>query len=132
VIDAIMKAVRTNDVEAFLRHCARDLVVFDMVPPLEQNGAEAVRRSWAISLGSFEGPIEYEVDHLDICMSGDIAFSRSLAQFGGTTKEGTHVMNRLRTTFGFRKIAGQWKVIHEHISVPFDMKSGRALLALEA
>jgi uncharacterized protein (TIGR02246 family) len=132
VIDAIMKAVRTNDVEGFLRHCAPDIVVFDMLAPLEQKGWDALRRSWGIALGSFEGPIEYEVDHLDISISGDVAWSRSLAQFGGTTKEGTRIENRLRSTLGFRKINGEWKVVHEHVSVPFDMRNGQALLNLEA
>ena len=132
LIDAIMKAVRTNDVDAFLRLCAPDIVVFDMLPPLEQKGPQAIRQSWGIALGSFEGPIEYEVDHLDISISGDIAFSRSLVHYGGTTKEGTRITNHLRSTLGFRKVEGQWKVIHEHLSVPFDMKSGRALLELDA
>ncbi len=131
VIDAMMKAVRTNDVEAFLRHCAPDIVVFDMLAPLQQKGWEALRRSWGIALQGFEGPIEYEIDHLDIAMSGDIAMSRSLAHFGGTTKEGTRVANHLRSTLGFRKIGGEWKLVHQHVSVPFDMTSGRALLNLE-
>jgi ketosteroid isomerase-like protein len=131
VIDAIMKAVRTNDVEAFLRHCAPEMVVFDMLPPLQQKGWDAFRGSWGLALASFEGPIEYEVDHLDIHVSGDVAFSRSLAHFGGTTKEGNHVMNHLRTTIGFRKVGGAWKVLHQHVSVPFDMSNGRALLNLD-
>jgi ketosteroid isomerase-like protein len=132
VIDAIIKAVRTNDVEGFLRQCAPEIVVFDLLPPLEQKGWDAVRHSWHLAMGSFEGPIEYDVDHLDISVSGDIAVSRSLAQFGGTTKDGARIMNRLRSTLGFRKIGGQWKVIHEHVSVPFDMKTGQALLELES
>ncbi|HMJ50820.1 MAG TPA: nuclear transport factor 2 family protein [Polyangiaceae bacterium] len=132
VIDAIAKAVRTNDVDAFLAHCAPDIVVFDLLPPLEQKGPDAVRRGWNIALGSFEGPIEYEVDHLDVSMSGDLAFSRSLAHFGGTTKEGKRVMNHLRSTLGFRKVGGRWKVVHQHVSVPFDMANGTALLQLEA
>src|SRR5690349_14733791 len=66
VIDAIIKAVRTTDVEAFLRHAAPDIVVFDMLAPLEQKGWDAVRRSWRVALGPFEGVIEYDVDHLDV------------------------------------------------------------------
>lgn len=132
VIDALMKAVRTNDVEAFLRHCAPDIVVFDLVAPLEQKGWDAFRRSWDIGLRSFEGPIEYEVEHLDISIGGDIAWSRSLAQFGGTTKDGTRTMNRIRSTLAFRKVGKEWKLVHQHVSVPFDMKNGKALLNLEA
>jgi uncharacterized protein (TIGR02246 family) len=132
VVDAITKAVRTNDVAAFLVHCAPDVVFFDMSPPLQYEGPADLRRHWARSLGSFEGPIEYELDHLDIQVSGDLAFSRSLARFGGTTKDGRRVMNRLRVTFGFRKREGRWAIIHEHMSVPIDMESGKAQLQLEA
>jgi uncharacterized protein (TIGR02246 family) len=132
VIDAITKAVRTNDVETFLSHCAPDIVVFDLPAPLEQKGLEAIRRGWGIALGSFEGPIEYEVDHLDVQVSGDVAWSRSLAHFGGTSKEGKHFIHRLRSTLGFRKIGGRWKIVHQHVSVPFDMENGQALLQLDA
>lgn len=132
VIDAIIKAVRTNDVEAFLRHCAPDLVVFDMLPPLEHKGWDALRRSWGVALGSFEGPIEYDVDHLDVTISGDLAISRSLTYLAGTTKDGTRVTHRLRSTLGFRKIGGEWKVLHQHVSAPFDMHNGQALRNLDA
>jgi len=71
VLDAVTKAVRNNDVDAFLVHCAPDVVFFDMSPPLQYQGQAALRRNWALALGSFEGPIEYELDHLDIAVSGD-------------------------------------------------------------
>jgi ketosteroid isomerase-like protein len=32
--------------------------------------------------------------------------------------------------FGLRKIAGQWLIVHEHASEPFDPESGRARLDL--
>ena len=35
-----------------------------------------------------------------------------------------------RETVGYRKIAGRWKVTHQHSSVPFDMTSGKPLLDL--
>lgn len=50
VIDAITNAVRAEDVEALLSHCAPDIATFDMVPPLKHEGAEAIRRLWAKTL----------------------------------------------------------------------------------
>jgi ketosteroid isomerase-like protein len=117
-------------VEAFVAHCAPDVVVFDMIPPPEQKGVDALRKAWAATLGAFEGPIEYEASHLDVHVSGDVAFSRHLIHFGGTTKDGKIVMNRLRSTLGFRKIAGTWKIVHEHLSVPFDA-NGQAMMTLD-
>jgi uncharacterized protein (TIGR02246 family) len=131
VINGITKAVRAKDVEAFLSHCAPDIVAFDMLPPLEQEGAETIRRNWDTALSSFEGTVEYEVRKLAITAGGDAAFSRCLAFFGGTTKDGKRIVNWLRLTLGFRRIDGQWKVIHQHVSVPFDMENGKAILDLK-
>ena len=131
VIEAIAKAVRANDVEAYLAVCAPDVVTFDMLPPLKHEGHAAVRRTWAAALDSFRGPIDYEVAALDVAASGDTAFTRCLTRFGGTQKDGKRAVNWLRSTLGLRKQGGRWKVVHEHVSVPFEMSSGRALLGLE-
>jgi ketosteroid isomerase-like protein len=36
----------------------------------------------------------------------------------------------MRTTMFYRKVAGEWRITHEHVSVPFDMQSFKALLDL--
>ena len=131
VIDAIAKAVRSNDLEGLVAHFAPEVVVFDMLAPLEHKGVDAVRQSWSMVLEPFEGAVEYDVDHLGILAGGDIAWSRGLSVFKGTTKAGQKVVHRLRMTLGFRKTEGRWKVIHQHVSAPFDMQSGRAQLDLD-
>ena len=37
----------------------------------------------------------------------------------------------LRTTTCYRKVGGEWLVTHEHNSVPFDVETGKASLALQ-
>jgi ketosteroid isomerase-like protein len=37
----------------------------------------------------------------------------------------------IRSTTCFRKFDGEWKVVHEHNSVPFDPATGTAALDLE-
>jgi ketosteroid isomerase-like protein len=131
VIDVIIKAIRTNDVELFLAHCAPEVVVYDLIPPLEQKGFEAVRQAWILSMSAFEGPIDYEIDRLDVQTGGDIAFSRCLAQFGATTKEGHRIASHVRSTLGFRRVNGHWKIVHEHLSVPLDT-NGQGLFQLQS
>jgi uncharacterized protein (TIGR02246 family) len=131
VIDALAEAVRKKDVEAMLAHCADDIVVFDMVAPLAHEGTDAIRRIWETTLAGFVPPIEYEIHKLEIESGGDIAFARSLNRFGGTSKDGTRTVNWVRATLGLRKSAGVWKLAHQHVSVPFEMESGKALLELE-
>jgi ketosteroid isomerase-like protein len=131
VMDAIAKAVRAKDVEAMLAECSPDIVTFDMVPPLRHQGAQAIRGLWARTLSPFAAPLDYEVHELDICVDGEVAFVRCLNRFGGAKADGPRVVNWLRSTFGLRRIDGRWKVVHEHVSVPFDMETNKAMLQLK-
>ena len=36
-----------------------------------------------------------------------------------------------RATQGFRRIDGKWRIVHEHSSAPFDMKSGKVSFDLK-
>jgi ketosteroid isomerase-like protein len=37
----------------------------------------------------------------------------------------------MRVTACYRRDGGQWRIVHEHWSAPFDMASGAALFNLE-
>jgi uncharacterized protein (TIGR02246 family) len=131
VIDALADAVRAKDVEAMISLCAPDVVTFDMVPPIKHEGADAIRSLWATTLAEFNPPLDYDFRELDITVGGDVAFARSLNRFGGTKTDGKHIVNWLRSTIAFCKIGGQWRIVHEHVSVPFNMETGKAMLDLK-
>ena len=131
VIAKMSEAVRNKDVEAMLEVCTPDFITFDLVAPIQHQGPDAVRRLWAETLEAFDGPIQYELQWIEIDVAGDVAFSRGLGHFKAKTKDGNVIDNWLRFTHGFRKVDGEWKVAHEHVSVPFDMETGKALLELK-
>ncbi|HVJ14174.1 MAG TPA: nuclear transport factor 2 family protein [Polyangiaceae bacterium] len=132
VIDQMVLAIRTGNVEALISLCAPEIATFDMVPPLRHDGREALRKLWADALAAYERPLDYEVNQLEIIAGSDVAICRSLNRFGGSRKGADPVVNWLCSTICLRKIDGQWKIVHEHTSVPFDMRSGKALLHLGA
>ena len=47
--------------------------------------------------------------------------ARGLAHLTGTKKDGEKIDVWLRSTTGLRRIAGAWKITHQHTSVPFYM-----------
>jgi SnoaL-like domain len=49
----------------------------------------------------------------------DVAFSHSLNRMHGTKADGAKADLWFRQTFGFQRIKGEWKMAHEHESVPF-------------
>jgi uncharacterized protein (TIGR02246 family) len=114
-------AVRSKDVDAAMRHYAADVIAFDLAPPLQYAGAEALRTSLAAWFATFRGPVGYEVRDLAVTASDEVAFCRSLNRISGTRTDGEATDVWVRATIGLRKIDGAWKVTHEHASVPFYM-----------
>ena len=48
----------------------------------------------------------------------------------GTMVSGDEVSMWVRATLGCRRIDGEWKIVHDHESVPFDPETGQALTSL--
>jgi ketosteroid isomerase-like protein len=69
----------------------------------------------------WQGPIGYEIRNLSILVGDDVAFSHSLNRMHGTKTDGAKGDLWFRHTFGFQRIKGEWKIAHEHESVPFYM-----------
>jgi uncharacterized protein (TIGR02246 family) len=114
-------AIRAKDVNAAMRHYAADVVAFDLAPPLQYAGADALRTSLAAWFPTFRGPVGYDIRDLHVATGEDVAFCRSLNRISGTRTEGEATDVWVRATIGLRKIDGTWKVTHEHASVPFYM-----------
>lgn len=125
-------AMRDKDAARAVATSAPDIVAFELAPPLalgpEQARDEAALAAW---LGGWDGPLEIEIRDLHIAVSGDVGWSRSLNRLSGRLKGGREVEMWMRSTLGFRKVAGAWKIAHGHSSVPFLMDgSYRAALDL--
>ena len=128
LIDSWADAVRAQDVESMMSSYSPDVISFDAVGGLQLIGAKATRKRAEEWVSSFSAPIGYVTRDLAITAGQDVAFSHSLNQVSGTTKDGKLVDMWVRATIGFRKVDGEWLVTHEHISVPFDPRSGKALM----
>jgi ketosteroid isomerase-like protein len=131
LIDERTKAVRAKDSVGATSGIASGIVTFDVVNPLQHIGSDASRKRAEEWFSSFQGPISREIKDLDITVGDDVAFSHSLSHVSGTKTDGGHLDMWWRTTVCFRKIDGEWMITHEHNSVPFDPKSGKASLDLK-
>ena len=124
--------VRAKDVDRVISHYAADVVSFDLAPPLQYVGREALRKSLSEWFRTFQGSIGYDVRDLTITAGDDVAFCRSLNRIIGKRTDGTETDVWVRATVGCRKIDGTWMIAHEHASVPLYMDgSERAALDLK-
>jgi ketosteroid isomerase-like protein len=122
VIEARAAAIRAKDLAHALAVYTSDVVNFDLPPPLRYVGAEALDPK---GLGGwFEtwvGPIGLDHRDLEVFADGDLAFAHGLVHLHGKRTSGEQTDVWVRQTFGFRRVAGEWKIAHEHTSVPFYM-----------
>lgn len=122
LIGDLVQALRTKDSHRVLSHYAPDRVQFLLAPPLQYAGATAMDTNgleeW---FATFQGPLGYEVHNLNVTVSDDVAFGHSLNRMSGTKIDGEKVDVWVRWTVGLRKIGSEWKITHEHESVPFYM-----------
>jgi PhnB protein len=119
VIDDWARALRNKDADGVVSHYAPDLVHFSLAPPL----LSAVSNAKGLNewFATWQGPIGYEIRDLSVAIGDDVAFSHSLNRMHGTKTEGSKGDLWFRHTLCFRKIHGEWKIAHEHESVPFYM-----------
>ncbi len=131
VIEGGVEAFRTMDIDGVMSIYARELVSFDLVPPLRYVGKGEYRKRWEETFSSFQGPIDYEMHDLDITTGDDVAFGHSLNRLSGTMNNGQKTDLWVRWTACFRKMNSKWLIVHTHVSVPVDLENRKAVLDLK-
>jgi uncharacterized protein (TIGR02246 family) len=133
LLDRWAKAFRARDLNGIMSiyEPGETLVAFDVVPPLQYAGFEAYKKDYQEFLDQFQGTIDVEYRDLNIVAGDTVAFSRGLERMTGTLKNGQKFDAWVRFTECYRKTNGQWLAIHDHISVPVDLESGKAALDLK-
>lgn len=120
-----------RDVDAILGHYADDLLAFDAILQLQFQGRDVYKAHWKACLEMCPGPMTFEVHQLRQWGEGDVGFGHFLCRCAGTDAEGNAQGCWMRVTQGYRRIDGQWRIVHDHFSAPFDPQSGQALFELQ-
>lgn len=125
--DRFVAAFKAKDVDAIMKVYApgQALVVFDVIPPRQYDGAAAYRKDWQTFLDSIDGPVTVELTDLDIGADRNLAYSHSIQRVSGTDKQGKKLDLTVRVTDVYRKTGGRWYIVHEHVSVPVDLDTDK-------
>lgn len=124
------RALAGKDAATLLDSDDAAVVVFDAVGPFVRRGAEtaARKREW---LAAYRDGIGHEIRDLEITAAAELAFCHFLVRISGTMLDDTEVGMWVRATSCLRKRDDDWKIVHEHASVPFDVETGTALVTGE-
>jgi uncharacterized protein (TIGR02246 family) len=125
-------AFKAKDIDTIMSGYVPDetLFVFDVVPPRQYVGAKAYRKDWEDFLAAFPGPVDtFEISDLSVMTDGNLGVSHSIQRAVLTDKDGKKADITFRVTDVYRKIKGKWLIVHEHVSVPVDLVTGKADLS---
>jgi ketosteroid isomerase-like protein len=120
LLEAWADAVRRHDYPAILAHHAPDMVMFDVPPPLQCKGIEAYKQTWDLMFRHHKPGAGFDIRELAVTAGADVAFAVAIMWCGPDSscnpadKDGF----LFRLTMGLRKLDGDWRIAHEHHSVP--------------
>lgn len=120
LVESMLKANHDKNATAFAAPFERDAAVFNLAPPLIHRGIDLKeKQAW---YDSWATPVDLESCDLRVTVSGDLAFCHGYLRMTGTKKgaEGA-VSFWMRETLCLERKGSEWKIVHEHTSVPFYM-----------
>ena len=120
LLEAWAAAVRRHDIPAILTHHAPDMVMFDVPPPLQCKGIEAYERTWDLFFRYHKPGAAFDVQELAVTAGEDVAFAAVIMRCGPDSSSNPADKDGFlfRLTVGLRKVDGNWRITHEHHSVP--------------
>jgi uncharacterized protein (TIGR02246 family) len=127
-VHRLADAVDAKNVNGIMKYYAPDenLVVFDVVPPRQYVGAAAFRKDWEETLANYPSGVHMEVTDWKVETDGDFAYGYGFVRLTGPSKDGKPQDSTVRVTDVYKKINGEWLVVHEHVSFPVDPATGQA------
>ncbi|GAB3319793.1 nuclear transport factor 2 family protein [Larkinella ripae] len=120
------KGTAAKDIDAVMAHIAENVVSYEHDTPLQYVGIDAVRAVCQHGFDLSDGDIQWDIPDLQIVVRDDIAISWGLNHMQVQQPDGTKIDGYSRGTRIFQKLAGQWQMIHQHVSYPYDLESGEA------
>ena len=130
-IDRWTKAFSAKDVDSVMELYTDDVVSYDIVPHLQYIGKPAYRADYQQFFSQYDDNLRVELSDLHVGASDEIGYATGLEMISGTLKRGQKSNIWMRFTSLFRKVNGKWLDFHDHVSVPVEIESAKALLELE-
>ncbi len=115
-----------KDLDGLMRPIASNIVSYEHDAPLEHVGVDQVRDACKRGLDSAPAGVRWDVPDLSIRVDGDLAVAWGLNRMEAELADGTHVESWSRGTRAFAHCDGQWTMIHQHVSYPYDPRTGEA------
>ena len=120
MIEAWADAVRRHDLSGILAHHDPNILMFDVSPPLQSRGMDEYKKTWDLFFKYHKPSQAFDIEELAITAGKEVAFATAIMRCGSATVSGPSVEGGFpfRLTIGLRNVDGNWRIAHEHHSVP--------------
>jgi ketosteroid isomerase-like protein len=123
-VDVLVSTATTP--EAGLSTFDPDVLQDDFFPP-QRKGVGEVAKDFAVYMDNYSD-FKAEILDMNAEVDGTLAVVISHQHFKAKGKNGTPDLDAIiRQTDVMRKKNGQWKITYQHLSVPIDIKTGKAI-----
>lgn len=131
LLDRWATSVRDKNLEGILATYAPEIVAFDAIGALRFSGLPSYREHWSFCLEQTKGDVFFDVREFALEQEGPLACAYGVCHCGCANEQGEMEGAWMRFTQLLRRADGNWRIIHEHWSAPFDPQSGRAQFELQ-
>ncbi|MEU8380595.1 SgcJ/EcaC family oxidoreductase [Streptosporangium sp. NPDC048865] len=120
------EATAARDLDGMMAAVADDVVSYEHEEPLRYLGAEAVREGCRRNLGAPGVAVSWDIPDLKVMAREDLAVAWGLNHVRIKQADGRFLSSWSRGTRVFERRDGAWVMIHQHLSVPYDLGAGEA------
>ncbi|HJY45304.1 MAG TPA: SgcJ/EcaC family oxidoreductase [Propionibacteriaceae bacterium] len=124
-------ATEAKDIDGLMTHIADDVVSYEHDVPLQHLGVANVRKVCQRGLDSAPGTITWQVPDMTVLVRDDIAVAWGLNHMTAEQADGQVAESWSRGTRLFQRQPEGWRMIHQHVSYPYDPETGAAVVDLK-
>lgn len=116
------------DADRLIADYAEDAVVLDIFTPGVFRGREQIRAGFAAQLAKIRS-LKHSTPETIVATNGTFGCVAMQVAFQTEMKDGTRFTMNLRQLDALKKVNGRWQIVQQHISLPLDPKTQKALFA---
>lgn len=120
------QAVINKDIDQITDHCAEDVSMFDVSS--QMNGIEEYKTEWYKFSPYFNENMMISRKDIKVYTSDDLAIVHCFSKVEHKALIGKIKMPWCRTTICMKKEDQNWRLIHQHISMPINLADGKAIV----
>jgi ketosteroid isomerase-like protein len=120
-----------KDLKKVMEKIDDNAVSYEHDTPLQYVGTDAIREVCRKGFEAMKGELDWNIPDLKIIIKDDIAITWGLNHMQAQEPGKEMIDLWSRGTRIFQKINGKWKMIHQHVSFPYDPETGEVKMNLK-